>query len=885
MPDLPGDASTTAVLTLGGSWLGDLTPNSDISDWYRVTLTAGQTYYFSMFGYGFDDVIDTYLYLRNAAGTLIASNDDGGPNRYSAFSYTATSTGTYYVDAQMWNNFDGGSYLVSMSPVVTSGVATGLPVFNYDQIANQLINGFWAGQYELGFTPEAARAFVVGADNSISVNITALTGDGQTLAIAALQVWADVLGIGFSFVSSGAEITFDDNQSGAFENDVRSGNQILSANVNVSTAWLSSNGTGLNSYSYQTYIHEIGHALGLGHGGIYNGSASYPGNAYYANDSWQATIMSYMDQDNDNTYVNASFAYVMTPQLADILAVSYLYGGLSGSTRPGNTTYGFNTNTTNAIYNFATIGAPVSLTLYDTGGNDTLDLSGYSSVQSIDLRPGAISSVGGDTGNLMIYFNTIIENAVGGTNIDTIHGNDYGNVIQGFGGADSLWGHGAADRFHYGSIGEGAAGEVINDFSGAELDMISLSRTGFGLGASGSLAAAGIAFVSGFSPAATTGAPTLLHSTTTNGLWWDSNGTGAGGITFLGTISGVTAGVSAASTPSGAGWQVVGTGNYNGTGALDLLWKNVSNGATGAWLMVNGTLSSTPGYYNAAGWDVIAQGDYNGDGRTDIMWRNAANGTTAAWLMGASGVSATPTFGVTAGWAVIGQGDFDGNGRTDILWRNASGTTGIWYMNNGGPASTPTIGSTAGWDALATADFNGDGRQDILWRSTGGQTGIWFMAANGTIANAPIYGDTTGWEFLGRGDLNGDGRADILWRNTASGMTGSWLMNASGGIAATTFYYGSTGWSVVGIADMDNNGSGDILWRNNTDGTIAEWMMTGGVASYTANLPYGTYGWSAVGVGDFNGDGNMDVMWQNNTTGATALWQMAHLSATDFLVV
>jgi hypothetical protein len=69
--------------------------------------------------------------------------------------------------------------------------------------------------------------------------------------------------------------------------------------VNISSDWITNDGgaydgkTGIDSYGYQTYIHEIGHALGLGHQGPYNGSASYSTNAVYANDTWQYSIMSY----------------------------------------------------------------------------------------------------------------------------------------------------------------------------------------------------------------------------------------------------------------------------------------------------------------------------------------------------------------------------------------------------------------------------------------------------------------------------------------------------------------------------------------------------------------------------------------------------------------
>ena len=46
---------------------------------------------------------------------------------------------------------------------------------------------------------------------------------------------------------------------------------ITSSFVNVSTNWLRDFGTSIDSYSLTTYIHEIGHALGLGHQGYYNG--------------------------------------------------------------------------------------------------------------------------------------------------------------------------------------------------------------------------------------------------------------------------------------------------------------------------------------------------------------------------------------------------------------------------------------------------------------------------------------------------------------------------------------------------------------------------------------------------------------------------------------
>ena len=77
--------------------------------------------------------------------------------------------------------------------------------------------------------------------------------------------------------------------------------------------------------------------------------------------------------------------------------------------------------------------------------SDTLDASGYSNAQTIDLTPGNWSSIGGYTNNIGIYLTTTIENANGGSGADTIIGNDANNSLYGNGGADTLKGGGGAD--------------------------------------------------------------------------------------------------------------------------------------------------------------------------------------------------------------------------------------------------------------------------------------------------------------------------------------------------------------------------------------------------------------------------------------------------------
>ena len=164
-------------------------------------------------------------------------------------------------------------------------------------------------------------------------------------------------------------------------------------------------------YGLQTLNHELGHSLGLSHPGNYNfgddsdgdgvpDPINYTGDAEYFQDSNQYSIMSYFDsyetgaQNIDWNLMR--FVYPSTPMVDDVAVIQAKYGA-DMTTRTGDTTYGFNStaDVTNAALKFLPGEMATVFTIWDAGGKDTLNLSGFYTNSVIDLREGAYSSAGG----------------------------------------------------------------------------------------------------------------------------------------------------------------------------------------------------------------------------------------------------------------------------------------------------------------------------------------------------------------------------------------------------------------------------------------------------------------------------------------------------------
>lgn len=454
------------TLNPGDTFIGNLTQsttNWDL-DIVAISVTAGNQYTIDVAGYGSSPISDTYMYVLNDQGALVGQDDDGGPGVNSQYTYSASYTGLIYIVIDSYSGTETGGYSVNVS---YGSPVTPPPAGTYDDMAYYLTDGFW---YDAGTVP---GQFSTTSGNQITVNITGLTAAEQQLARWAFEAWEMVADLEFVEVGGSAALTFGNTDTyygetfSAYTTQPGDGAEII-----ITSAWTNYYGTAIDSYSFSTYVHELGHALGLGHMGNYNGTGDYYTEAVWLDDSWQLSIMSYFDQ-TQNPYVEADYAALTTAMLVDIIAIQDLYGAASGGVTAGATTWGFNSNIDNYLSdlfdamaaggNALYSGGPIALTIFDEGGIDTIDLSLITGNSTINMLSEGISDVDGVAGNLLIARGTVIENLILGSGNDSVIGNNASNNIIAGNGHDTIEAANGADTIDAGVGNDSVSGGGWSD--------------------------------------------------------------------------------------------------------------------------------------------------------------------------------------------------------------------------------------------------------------------------------------------------------------------------------------------------------------------------------------------------------------------------------------
>ena len=428
----------------------------------------------------------------------------------------------------------------------------------------------------------------------------------------------------------------------------------------------------VGGYGYQTFIHELGHAMGLRHphGGI------VPPNT--GEDQLKYSIMSYRSYDGAPLTGYTTAYYPTTPMLNDIAALQFLYGA-NINFHSGNDTYSW--SPTKSVFE----------TIWDGGGNDTIDATNQAEGVLIDLNSGAWSQIGLSFWNgqanvrdcLTIAYGAVIENATGSALSDTLFGNEADNLLSGAGSNDSLLGGAGLDTLDGGSGNDtldGGAGIDTAAYSGLK-SAYTITRVGAGYTVSGG----------------TEGTDTL---------------TSIEKLAFADT----TVRLKAADN------------DFNGDGKSDILWRNTSTGDNAIWDSGNAGHLRSDGHRRRPELEdrghgrlqrrrqerhPVAQHQHGRERHLEVGQRGHRRNRLppSPTRTGRSRARATSTATARA----------TSCGATPAPVRTPSGT----------PATLATAARTGtvadqNWKVAGTGDFNGDGKSDILWRNTStGDNAIW----------------------------------------------------------------------------------------------------------------------------------------------------------------
>jgi len=256
---------------------------------------------------------------------------------------------------------------------------------------------------------------------------------------------------------------------------------------NGSPTWTSENiyeNPLIGSYAFTTFIHELGHSLGLKHGHETSGSGALDSQV----DSMEYSVMTYRSYVGQTVggYTNEKYGYAQSLMQYDIAALQTMYGA-NYDVNADNTVYKFDANTGEMYINGEGQGTPgdnrIFRTVWDGGGTDTYHFGNYQTDLIINLGAGEGTDLDADGYNQQAHLGhgnyasahvynallfegneqSLIENAVGGIADDQIIGNQANNVLKGNKGDDQLFGEEGNDILHGGHGNDRLDGGLGND--------------------------------------------------------------------------------------------------------------------------------------------------------------------------------------------------------------------------------------------------------------------------------------------------------------------------------------------------------------------------------------------------------------------------------------
>lgn len=299
-------------------------------------------------------------------------------------------------------------------------------------------NSWWSTDEQIGYAAQT------GDGEPWQSETDWLTNRDQLNFEQALQQWANVANISFTRIFESANAVGDIRA--AYTKDpsqlTLAWSYLPSSSVRAGDVWgntlglLNNQDWNPGTISFETILHEIGHALGLKHP-FYDADKPTAAVLPASQDDITHTLMSYTYRNLQGEKGNEFSFHPTTPMVLDIAAIQYIYGA-NFSFHAGNDTYSYSD------------GGNYHQTLWDAAGVDTIQFIGAAPA-SINLnatsgsflgQPVYLQSNGVNIGspipNVWIANGVTIENAVGGGGNDVLIGNAAANLLDGNMGIDTV---------------------------------------------------------------------------------------------------------------------------------------------------------------------------------------------------------------------------------------------------------------------------------------------------------------------------------------------------------------------------------------------------------------------------------------------------------------
>ena len=289
-----------------------------------------------------------------------------------------------------------------------------------------------------------------------------LTAKDQINVELALQKWTNVANINFIKLSETTDEVGDIRVAYSEDQDelVLAWSYLPGVSVRAGDIWINTLGI-LNfqdwdpgTISFQSILHEIGHAIGLKHPFLDADDKPSVATLPADLDNKLHTIMSYTYANLQGDEGNEFSFHPTTPTVIDIPALQYIYGATNND-QSNNDIYSYNDGN---IYHE---------TIWDAGGTDAIQYTGMTPT-SIDLnakngsyigQPVYVQSNGVTLGlpipNIWIAGGVTIENATAGQGNDILIGNDNSNTLDGGSGIDTVLSRTSHNQFTLNKITNG----------------------------------------------------------------------------------------------------------------------------------------------------------------------------------------------------------------------------------------------------------------------------------------------------------------------------------------------------------------------------------------------------------------------------------------------